>query len=216
MTDREISPMLALVPCDFETSLERQIDLKDLPHIQRLAGLVYFFLVARERFDQDSINQLKDAEDEEIERLKREEPQLLKPGFSFFEHLVNTDWRELYLGLAERNSKQLPEILTAKIAENGDVFGFGELTRAILEMANDRFENEKNANKTTFERGSFPRQTKFFEHVMFEMLTRGLRVGSESWYTTYPAGEYYSEIFPPEVLAQMRPMYEDFERTRYW
>lgn len=117
----------------------------------------------------------------------------------------------------DESRAEVPKILDERVSENGDIFGFGELTRPILEMAHDMYATELKANVTTFEPGHFPLPTEFFEHVLFRMLTDGRRSGSSVFSdTTYPAGRFYDQIFTKEVSEHLQPMFDEFSRNRYW
>lgn len=43
MNDKEVNTIKSLIPAEVEAVIESQVDFKNLPHVQRLAVLVYFF-----------------------------------------------------------------------------------------------------------------------------------------------------------------------------
>lgn len=189
--------------------------IKNLPHLQKVAGLVFLLLEGKGRFWQDSNHQLNEKAQSELERLKKEgiTPKTKESeGTSSlwpFELLLNSNWRDLYLSLNKRNREGLPKIIADKLQKHGDPFGFGpKITQAILEMANDTFETQLSSDSIkigTYDPEWKPDPRNYLDDVIIRMFEEGRLSGLTPFsHTKFPAGDYHKEIFPLKVRQQMQ------------
>ncbi|OGH19561.1 MAG: hypothetical protein A3D74_02635 [Candidatus Levybacteria bacterium RIFCSPHIGHO2_02_FULL_37_13] len=206
-------PIRDLVPTNI--SLDSPEGIKNLPHLQKVAGLVFLLLEGKVRSWQQSSQQLNEKAQSELERLKQEgitprtEESEGTSGLTTFELLVNSDWRELRLSTMEHDRKDIPKIIADKLHEHGDPFGFGpETSRAILEMANDAFETQLSCDSIkvgTYDPEWNPDPRDYLEEVMIRIYEEGMLSGLTPFsHTKFPAGQYHGKIFPREVRKQMQ------------
>lgn len=182
-----------LVPMN---SLDSPEGIKNLPHLQRVAGLVYLLLEAKSVNDE----QFKS----EFEKFR--EPDLDEIQISFTDFVLHQNPRSTFFISKILKGKNLPEIIVEKLNEHGNPFGFGpELTRAILEMANDELQVRIRIDSRRLPPDSRPNPMVYFEHIMVGMFDEGYLSGLSPFSNTrFPAGTYYREIFPKEVVQQMQ------------
>lgn len=193
--EKNPQPIRDLVPKDI--SFESLEGIKNLPHLPRVAGLVYLLLEGEARINRQFTD--------EFERFR--DPALDETQISFTDFVLSQNPESTLLISEILKGKTLPEILAEKLNEHGDPFGFGpELTRAILEMAKDSLKTLEYCNAVSTdnpERKPDPRN--YLDDVMIRMFEEGRLSGLTPFSNTkFPAGTYHREIFPREVRQQMR------------
>ncbi len=208
-------PIRDLVPRNVSLEARSLEGIRNLPHLQRVAGLVFLLLEAKSRFWEKSDIELKEKAQSELERLKQEgitpktEASEGTSGLWPFELLVNSDWTNLYLSLDKRDKKDLPQIIADRLRTYGDPFGFGsEVTRAILEMANEAFETQLSCDSIdsgTYNSNWNPNPIDYLEETMIRIFEEGRLSGLTPFsQTKFPAGDYHRKIFPRDVAQQMQ------------
>ena len=198
-------PIRDLVPRNVSLESKSLEGLRNLPHIQRVAGLVFLLLVAESVSREQFKNEFEKYRDTEINGIKT----------SFKDFVLSTHTNPIWPLSDELNNKKLPEIIAEKLNERGNPFGFEpKLTQAILEMAKDELQRQIHVDSIKI--GSYctdtdwkPDPISYFENVMVAMLEEGHLSGMSPFSNTeFPAGEHHREIFPKEVAQQMRDYIE--------
>ena len=197
-----------LVPKDLTDSLQSsQLTLPDLsqnPHLQRFAGLVFYFLHGKERsYSEGNINLQRTTE----KVLKN--PSLESKFELPFDTLVHSvEWRTLYLTL-EKRAQSLHMLITRELDLIGNPFGFDlEVTSAILEMANYAHEYIV----IELSRGSgveiMPSPTEMFAGVLIDIFEehRDYPPMTIPNFNKPRPSRFLKKIFPLEVASQMRQL----------
>ncbi len=202
MTQENWPSIRSLIPAKIK-SLPESTSFEHLPHLQRVAGLVFLLLLAKERFWEKTASELSEVAKDQIDRLKTQEvvATTLQDLFTHSREFLDT-----WLSLHDRDNKELPKIITDKIEEHGSPFGFGQgVTRATLEMANDFFENQRFCDSVKCgPDDNLPPPTDYFEEIMIQMFKFGRTSGLNPFsYTDFPAGNYHNQIFPQKVTQEM-------------
>ena len=196
-----------LVPKELTDSLQSsQLTLPDLshnPHLQRFAGLVFYFLHGKERsYSEGNINLKRTAEN--VLNKPSPESEFDLP----FDKLVHSEWRTLYLTL-EKRDRNLHMLITRELNLIGNPFGFDlEVTSAILEMAN--YAHEYMVHELS--RGSgveiMPSPTEMFPAVLLDIFEEH----RDNPPMTLPdfnkprPSRFLKKIFPLEVAEQIRQL----------
>ena len=133
---------------------------------------------------------------------------------SFTDFILRENPSSTFLISKILKGKNLPEIIVEKLNEHGNPFGFEpELTRAILEMANDELQTQIRIDSRSLPPDLRPDPMAYFEGIMVAMFEEGHLSGMSQFSNTkFPAGTYHREIFPKEVAQQMRD-YIEHERS---
>lgn len=207
-------PMLNLVQKNVSPEVRSLEKIRSLPHLQRVATLVFLLIETKSRFWEKSNIEILEKTQKETERL---EQQGVSPktkdskgayGFSILELDANSDWLGLYFSLDKRNREDLPKIIAEKIEEYGDPFGFGQqVTRSILEMADDSFENQISDIADDADSEWNPNPIDYLENVMIDMFGNPRFSGGSPFLNTKLQAEMhmrYEKIFPKDVAEQMR------------
>lgn len=205
MTQENLPSIKSLVPANIE-SLPESASFEHLPHLQRVGGLVFLLLLAKERFRQQTASELSNVAQNQIDRLKTE-GVMAKTLQDLFTH--SREFLDTWLTLHDRNKKELPKIIADKIEEHGSPFGFEpNATRAILEMANDFYENQRFCDSISCgPDNDLPPPTEYFEEMTIQIFEFGRKSGLNPFsYTDFPAGNYFNQIFPPEVAREMKTL----------
>ena len=207
------STIRALVPAGIEKNLNsRELNFRNLPHLQKVAILTYLLLNAKEHFYEDSGRKRADVVSKDFEEVKKKKKEAGEEGEGVnLGDLINysEDFLKTWLELDERDREKLPEIVAQKISEKDNPFGLrSEVVRAILEMANDFYETQLYVDSIKI--GTYipdwqPEPTKYLTDVMEEMFEQGRLSGRNPFSRTkFPAGIYFDEIFTPEASKQMQ------------
>ena len=207
------SAIRALVPAGIENSLHsRELNFRNLPHLQKVAILTHLLLNAKEHFYEDSGRRRVDVVRKDFEEVKKKKKEAGEEGDGVsLGDLMNysEDYLKTWLELDERDRERLPEIVAEKINEKDNPFGLrSEVVRAILEMANDFYETQLYVDSIkigTYDPNWQPVPTEYLTDVMEEMFEEGRLSGRNPFSRTkFPAGNYFDEIFTPEASRQMQ------------
>ena len=210
------SPIRALVPTNLaleQSTLER---MRQLPHLQRVAGLVVFFLEAKGRLYEQTADKLSEAIQTESETLRREGIVTVQPAGEALDYTrLPQPTQELlfrFLSLGVENVDGPTESIMERLEETGNPFGFEpDVTRSILDMANYFFQEESN-NTSIRSPELSPDYTEYFEIIMMLMYECGQPDWPDPYLFDIPGGLHYSHIFPPEAAAQMQAYLDAIHR----
>jgi hypothetical protein len=197
--------ILSLVPAGLDTGLESK-SFRDLPHLQKMAGLVFLLLNVKRQSWGDTSTELTQLFRSESFRLEEEG----KPHKTLGDLIEGSrEFVSRWVELNDKNSKEIPEIIAKKIEELGNPFGLDiDVTRAVLEMANDHFETQLRNDSIkigTYDHNWKPDPVEYFEEIIINMFEDGRNSGMSPFSNTdFPAGSYHAQIFPPDVARQVR------------
>lgn len=200
-------PIRDLVPKNVSFEARSLEGIRKLPHLQRVAGLVFLLLQAESVIDGQFRNEFEKYRDENFNEIQ----------ISFTDFILRENPGSTSLISEIAKGKKLPEIITEKLNERGNPFGFDpQVTRAILEMAKDELQTQIRVDLIkagTYDPDSKPDPIIYFEEIMVAMLEEGNLSGMSPFSNTkFPAGEYHKEIFPREAAQQMRGIIEQIYR----
>lgn len=189
-----------LVPVGIEALVnpQKRQEIESLPHLQRLSALVYLFMQTKSRFTEQGDRWLEESH---------------KRGVGLDDLLKTDEFKALWPISECQKGAELPKLLTRKIQEAGNPFGFSEeATRAALEMANEVASDQMQVdfiNTAPYQKGpKYPETLDYFEETIFYMMWYGKHVGKGFSLTQFPAYQYWDELFPLEIRRQMAKLQE--------
>lgn len=113
----------ALIPITLDNVLnpEKKMNLSDRPHLERLSSLVFIYMQAKARFDEQGKRWFQESQEQNTDLAK-----LLEAG----------EFQTLWPISKTQTGVDIPELMADKIHAIGNPFGFSpRATRAALEMA---------------------------------------------------------------------------------
>lgn len=177
----------SLIPIDLNKILDpnKKPDLSQLTHLDRLSALVFVFMQARYRAD---------------EQFKKWFANAREQGVSLDEILKTDEFKQLWPLSETQTLNSLPEIVTRKILDVENPFGFSpEATRAALEMAHELSSTQMHIDGMRLNViGSHELDpTSYFQETMLQMYHFGSTVDPSTLFPSqFPAGRYWGELFP--------------------
>lgn len=193
MTDRETEISIqSLIPTGLGTELELK-SFRNIPHLQKVAGLVFLLLSVKKQYWEETYEELEQIRRLEFARLAEEG----RPHETLGDLIQgSTEYVSRWVELRNRDSKEIPEIVAKKLKSLDNPLGLDmELTRAVLEMANDYFETQL-ANDA-IDTGAYdpdwnPDPVEYLEGIIIDM------------FEFDSLGFYGDRIFPPDVAREVR------------
>lgn len=198
---RELVPE-ELVECLRKSELTLP-DLKGYPHLRRVAGVVYFFLDAREKAYQEGANQSQRLAEKALDS-----PETSQFDLPFDQVAHYKPWLNLYFTLEHRD-KKLHMLVARELDMLDDPFGFGPgVTAAILEMAN--YSHQVLIEELNRGGGveHIPSPTEAFPAVMIDLFEEHRNHMPFDFSAMYRPGpsRFFRQIFPPGVAEEMRQL----------